>query len=52
MSSLAEARFFADAGWDDVLYAVSITADKLDEARALSERIVFHIIVDNAVRRE
>jgi len=50
VSSLAEARFFADAGWDDVLYAVPITADKLDEARALSERIVFHIIVDNALQ--
>jgi D-serine deaminase-like pyridoxal phosphate-dependent protein len=48
VSSLASAAFFMDAGWDDILYAVPITADKLDDARALSNRIEFHVLVDNA----
>lgn len=48
VSTLAEARFFADAGFDDILYAVPITADKLTEAGQLVQRLdVFHVVVDH-----
>lgn len=48
VSTLAEAGFFADAGFDDILYAVPLTVDKLPEAASLSRRLgAFHLIVDN-----
>jgi D-serine deaminase-like pyridoxal phosphate-dependent protein len=47
-STLAEATFFADAGFDDILYAVPITADKLPEALRLHARLeAFHVMVDH-----
>jgi D-serine deaminase-like pyridoxal phosphate-dependent protein len=53
VSTLAEARFFADGGFEDILYAVPITPDKLPEARALTERLqTFHILVDNIAQVE
>eukprot|EP00747_Dinoflagellata_sp_TGD_P053413 gnl/TRDRNA2_/TRDRNA2_148437_c1_seq1.p1 gnl/TRDRNA2_/TRDRNA2_148437_c1~~gnl/TRDRNA2_/TRDRNA2_148437_c1_seq1.p1 ORF type:complete len:415 (-),score=71.63 gnl/TRDRNA2_/TRDRNA2_148437_c1_seq1:161-1342(-) len=48
VSTLAEAKFFADGGFDDILYAVPITADKLKDAAALTRSLEeFHIIVDH-----
>lgn len=48
VSTLAEARFFADGGFDDILYAVPITPDKLDEAAGLTARLQdFHVMVDH-----
>lgn len=50
-STLAEASFFADGGFDDILYAVPITPDKLDDAAALTKRLCeFHVLVDNSVQ--
>eukprot|EP00747_Dinoflagellata_sp_TGD_P135989 gnl/TRDRNA2_/TRDRNA2_175499_c8_seq1.p1 gnl/TRDRNA2_/TRDRNA2_175499_c8~~gnl/TRDRNA2_/TRDRNA2_175499_c8_seq1.p1 ORF type:complete len:372 (+),score=50.18 gnl/TRDRNA2_/TRDRNA2_175499_c8_seq1:70-1185(+) len=48
VSTLAEARFFADGGFDDILYAVPVAADKLAEAADLTERLEqFHVVVDH-----
>ena len=50
-STLAEARFFAAGGFDDILYAVPITPDKLPEAAALTVALeAFHILIDNAIQ--
>lgn len=50
VSTLAEAAFYADAGFDDILYAVPITMDKLGDASTLAQRLgSFHLLVDNAV---
>ena len=38
VSTLKEAEVFFEAGFDDILYAVCITAQKLKQARALRER--------------
>ena len=38
VSTLAEARHFAEAGWRDQLYAVGITPQKLDAVAALNAR--------------
>lgn len=49
VSTLAEAEFFADGGFDDICYAVPITADKLPTAAALTKRLeAFHITLDHA----
>ncbi|MBL6456180.1 alanine racemase [Belnapia sp. T6] len=37
VSTLAEARYFAEAGWRDQIYAVGITPAKLDAVAALNE---------------
>jgi len=48
VSTLAEANFFADGGFDDILYAVPITPDKLPEAARLTARLdMFHVLVDH-----
>ena len=48
VSTLAEAQFFASGGFDDILYAVPITLDKLPEAAKISLQVEsFHILVDN-----
>eukprot|EP01047_Picozoa_sp_COSAG01_P067870 COSAG01_NODE_9674_length_2372_cov_4.364716_4_plen_83_part_00 len=40
-----------DSGFDDVLYAVPITPDKLAQAAALTDRMgAFHIIIDHEVK--
>jgi D-serine deaminase-like pyridoxal phosphate-dependent protein len=53
VSTLAEAEFFAAGGFDDILYAVPITPDKLNEAAALTVALEsFHIIVDNVIQLE
>lgn len=49
VSTLAEAAFFADANFDDILYAVPITPDKLEQAAGLTVRLeAFHVMVDSA----
>lgn len=53
VSTLAEAEFFAAGGFDDILYAVPITPDKLPEAAALTVALEsFHILVDNTQQLE
>ncbi|XP_062998701.1 D-serine dehydratase-like [Elgaria multicarinata webbii] len=48
VSTLAEARFFADGGFDDILYAYPLPFDKVDECVALAERLeAFHVLVDS-----
>ncbi|XP_066487541.1 D-serine dehydratase-like [Tiliqua scincoides] len=48
VSTLAEARFFADGGFDDILYAYPLPFDKVDECAALAERLEsFHVLVDS-----
>jgi len=48
VSTLAEAEFFADGGFDDITYGYPITPDKLPQASKLLERLQkFHIFVDN-----
>nr|XP_055040750.1 D-threo-3-hydroxyaspartate dehydratase [Misgurnus anguillicaudatus]XP_055040751.1 D-threo-3-hydroxyaspartate dehydratase [Misgurnus anguillicaudatus] len=48
VSTLAEASFYADNGYDDILYAYPLPFDKVDRCAELSERLsLFHIVVDN-----
>lgn len=48
VSTLAEAQFFADGGFDDIIYAVPITTDKLPLAAAFTQRLqAFHITLDH-----
>ena len=47
-STLSEAEFFAAAGFDDILYAVPISPDKLPQAADLTGRLDrFHVMIDN-----
>jgi len=51
VSTLAEASFFADAGFDDILYAVPITPDKVPQAAALHAQLSkFQVMVDHEVQ--
>eukprot|EP00936_MAST-01D_sp_MAST-1D-sp1_P002510 g2510.t1 len=52
VSTLAEAAFFAEAGFEDILYAVPITPDKLPEAAALTVALrgTLHVTVDHAAQ--
>ncbi|CAJ1333100.1 unnamed protein product [Effrenium voratum] len=48
VSTLAEAEFYADHGFDDICYAVPITKEKLPRAFALLKRLqAFHVSVDH-----
>lgn len=48
VSTLAEARFFADGGFDDILYAYPLPFDKVEECAALAERLEsFQVLVDS-----
>ncbi|HKI43877.1 MAG TPA: alanine racemase [Balneolales bacterium] len=48
VSTLAEARFYADAGYKDMTYAVPISPDKLDEAAYFTKNLDhFGILLDN-----
>ena len=47
VSTLAEARFFQKAGFDDITYAFPITPNKMAAAAELTERMArFHILID------
>lgn len=49
VSTLAEASFYADGGYDDILYAYPVTPDKVARCAELSERLsLFHVLVDNS----
>jgi len=49
VSTMAEARFFAERGFGDITYAFPITPDKLSEAARLTAAIgSFQILVDHA----
>ncbi len=48
VSTLAEARFFADAGFRDIVYAVPIAPHRLDDALDLAARVAqFAVLVDH-----
>lgn len=48
MSSMAEAYFYADGGFDDIALATPISPNKLDAARELMSRLeAFHVTSDN-----
>src|SRR5699024_7433414 len=52
-STLAEAEFFADAGYTDILYAVGIAPHKLDRVARLRRRGVdLTILVDTGAQAE
>jgi len=47
VSTMAEAHFFAAGGFDDILYAVPITRDKVADALKLRSTHEFHVMVDS-----
>ncbi|XP_055007617.1 D-threo-3-hydroxyaspartate dehydratase isoform X2 [Boleophthalmus pectinirostris] len=48
VSTLAEACFYADHGFEDILYAYSIPFDKVERCAALSERLdLFQVLLDH-----
>lgn len=46
VSTLAEAEFFAAAGFEDITYAVPIDGGKLSRAADLAQRIQLHLLID------
>lgn len=46
VSTLHEARTFADHGFDDILWAFPVILGRLDQARALADRVRFGVVVD------
>lgn len=47
-STLDEAEFFAEAGFDDILYAYPFTPDKLNRCKKLTEELnTFHVMIDS-----
>ncbi len=49
VSTLFEARVFADAGFDDITYAFPIAPDKFSVPGQLAERVSLNVILDNPV---
>ncbi|KAI9518652.1 hypothetical protein NQZ68_035528 [Dissostichus eleginoides] len=48
VSTLAEACFYADHGFDDIIYAYSLPLDKVERCADLSERLdLFQILLDH-----
>ncbi|XP_038156455.1 D-threo-3-hydroxyaspartate dehydratase-like isoform X1 [Cyprinodon tularosa] len=48
VSTLAEASFYAEHGFDDILYAYSLPFDKVERCAALSERLdLFQVLLDH-----
>jgi D-serine deaminase-like pyridoxal phosphate-dependent protein len=48
VSTLAEARGFADGGFRDITYAVPVPLDRLDECAELTRRLDrFHLVLDH-----
>ena len=53
VSTLGEARFYAEAGFQDILYAVPLPAPKLNAAWDLHQKVNrFHIMFDHPVHLE
>lgn len=48
VSTLAEARFFAAGGFDDLTWAFPVQLARLAEARELAERVTLRLVVDSA----
>ncbi len=48
VSTLTEARVFADHGFDDLTWAFPVIPGRLEEARALASRVTLRIVVDTA----
>ncbi|MFW9835227.1 MAG: alanine racemase, partial [Candidatus Thorarchaeota archaeon] len=47
VSTLAEALAFADAGFDDITYAVPLSPDKFSGVQKVSERTHLNVLVDH-----
>lgn len=47
VAALPEARAFADAGFDDITWAVPVVPGRLDEVMALARRITFRVLVES-----
>jgi len=47
VSTLYEARVFADHGFDDITWAFPVILNRLPEARALAERVTLRLVVDS-----
>ncbi len=47
VSTLYEARVFADHGFDDITWAFPVIASRIDEARELAEHVTLRIVVDS-----
>jgi D-serine deaminase-like pyridoxal phosphate-dependent protein len=47
VATLEEARSFADHGFDDITWAFPPSSSRLEEARALAERITLRVAVDS-----
>jgi D-serine deaminase-like pyridoxal phosphate-dependent protein len=48
VSTLAEAEFFADAGFKDITYAVPVAPEKIDRAAALAQKIdTLNLLIDS-----
>ena len=47
VSTLAEARIFAEAGFDDILWAFPLNLSRIGEAAALSRRVRLGVTVDS-----
>ena len=49
VSTLAEAEFFSEHGFDDIVYAVGLTPQKVPRAASLTNSMDrFHVVVDSA----
>ena len=50
VSTLAEAEFYAEHGFDDITYAYPMSHDKVSRCASFVSKLqVFHVAVDNAV---
>lgn len=50
VSTLSEAEFFADGGFDDIIFGRVFTPDCLPRIAKLTERLEkFHLLIDNDV---
>jgi D-serine deaminase-like pyridoxal phosphate-dependent protein len=47
VSTLYEARVFADHGFDDLTWAFPVILTRLDEVRTLAERVTLRLVVDS-----
>jgi D-serine deaminase-like pyridoxal phosphate-dependent protein len=47
VATLAEARVFADAGFDDITWAVPVVPDRLGEVVELARRLTFRVLVES-----
>ena len=50
VSTLSEAEFYANAGYDDITYAYPLSPDKIPQAsQLLCQLEKFHVLIDNLV---